>query len=86
MVFFLRLELRAIVEEESDKLEEIVAQLVLGPHKAIFEKPEESKHHHMKEMHVSSLVNRKPMSKMLVDLDTAVNVMTIATFWKLDKS
>jgi hypothetical protein len=86
MVFFLRLELRAIVEEESDKLEEIVAQLVLGPHKAIFEKLEESKHHHMKEMHVSSLVNGKPMSKMLVDLDTAVNVMTIATFWKLDKS
>ena len=79
MVFLLPREFKATSEEGSDE-EEIAARLLLDPERAIFEKPEESKHRHLKALYLNGFVNGKPMSKMLVDGGAAVNVMPIATF------
>ena len=66
-------------------MKETASQLLLDPQQAVFEKLEESKHQHLKSLYMSGFVNRKPMSKILVDGGTTVNVMPIATFQKLGK-
>ena len=50
---------------------------------AIFDKP--VKHRHLKALYVKGFVDRKPMSKMLVDGGASVNLMPYTTFRKLGK-
>jgi hypothetical protein len=59
---------------------------LLDPQKAIFDKPSESKHRHLKALYVSGFVNGKLMNKIWVDGGAAVNIMPVATFRKLKTS
>uniref|UniRef100_A0A0A9CRF3 Peptidase A2 domain-containing protein n=1 Tax=Arundo donax TaxID=35708 RepID=A0A0A9CRF3_ARUDO len=86
MVFILPQEFMASEECTSSGDEGTTAQLVLDPQQAIFEKPEESKHRHLKALYMNGFVNGKPMSKMLVDGGAAVNIMPMTTFRKLGKT
>jgi hypothetical protein len=45
--------------EDTDTEEETATQLLLDPKHAIFEKPDESKHRHLKALYVSGFVNRR---------------------------
>ena len=93
MVFILPVEFRApskYEQEESDEegsdgeeLGEVVAQLTLQSQQTIFDKP--SQHRHLKALYMKGFVDGKPMTKMLVDGDTAVNLMPYTTFCKLGK-
>jgi hypothetical protein len=60
MVVILPHEFRVVLEEELNT-EETVAQLLLDPQAAIFEKPTKSKHWHLKAPQVSEFVNGKSM-------------------------
>jgi hypothetical protein len=66
MVFTLPAEFRGAEEE--------VAQMCLDPKEAMFEKPEESSQH-LKPLYIRGHINRKPISRMLVDSSAAVNLM-----------
>jgi hypothetical protein len=74
MMFTLSAEFRGIEEE--------VAQMCLGPKKVVFEKPEESSQH-LKPLYIRGHIDRKPVSRMLVDSDAAVNLMSYTVFKKL---
>jgi hypothetical protein len=57
-----------------------------GPQQAIFDKPDESKHRHLKALYVNKFVNGKTISMILVDGGAAVvNIMPMATFRKPGK-
>ena len=71
---------------DADVVEESLAQLVLSPEQAIFEKPEGTENQQLKPLYLKGFVNGKPMSKMLVDGGAAVNLMPYATFTKLGKN
>jgi hypothetical protein len=71
--------------EDTDTEEETTTQLLLDPEQAIFEKPDESKHRHLKALYVSGFVNGRPMSKIMVDGSAVVNIMPMTTFQKLGK-
>uniref|UniRef100_A0A0A9CWK2 Peptidase A2 domain-containing protein n=1 Tax=Arundo donax TaxID=35708 RepID=A0A0A9CWK2_ARUDO len=86
MVFILPQEFMTSGECASSGDEGTTAQLVLDPQQAIFEKPEESKHRHLKALYMSGFVNGKPMSKMLVDGGATVDIMPMTTFRKLGKT
>jgi hypothetical protein len=76
MVFTLPAEFRGIEEE--------VAQMCLNPKEAMFEKPEESSQH-LKPLYIRGYIDGKPVSKMLIDGGTAVNLMTYTVFKKLGR-
>ena len=88
MVFMLPLEFRAPADQEvysdldESEYEEIVAKLTVVQ-QAIFDRP--VKHWHLKALYMKGLVDRKPMSKMLVDGGASVNLMPYTTFCKLGK-
>ena len=88
MTFLLPSEFRAPADQEvySDfdelEYEEMAAQLTLIQ-QAIFDKP--IKHRYLKALYVKGFVDRKPMSKMLVDGGASVNLMPYTTFRKLGK-
>jgi hypothetical protein len=82
MVFILPIEFRAPCkydEEEYDEEElgEAVAQLTLQSQQAIFDKP--SHHWHLKALYMKGFVDRKLMTKMLVDGGVAMNLMPYTT-------
>lgn len=77
MVFTLPMEFRAIDEAG-------IAQLSLGPRDAVFEKPDEL-NHHMRPLYIKGHVDGKPISRMLVDGDAAVNLMPYSLFKKLGR-
>nr|CAD40002.3 OSJNBb0052B05.5 [Oryza sativa Japonica Group]CAE75887.1 B1234D02.11 [Oryza sativa Japonica Group] len=85
MVFALPAEFGA-KQADVDEVEEASARLVLSPEQAIFEKPEGIENQHLKPLYINGYVNRKPMSKMMVDGGAAVNLMPYATFRKLGKN
>ena len=60
----------------------MVAKLTLIQ-QAIFDKP--VKHRYLKALYVKCFVDRKPMSKMLVDGGASINLMPYTTFSKLGK-
>ena len=60
----------------------MVAKLTVT-HLAIFDKP--VKHRHLKALYMKGFVDRKPMTKMLVDGGVVVNLMPYTTFLKLGK-
>jgi hypothetical protein len=76
MVFMLPAEFRGAEEE--------VTQMCLGPKEAVFEKPEESSQH-LKPLYVRGHIDGKPISRMLVDGDAAVNLMPYSVFRKLGR-
>jgi hypothetical protein len=74
MVFPLLAEFRGIEEE--------VAQMCLGPKEAVFEKPEESSQH-LKPLHIWGHIDKKLISRMLIDNGVVVNLMSYAMFKSL---
>jgi hypothetical protein len=74
MVFTLPAEFRGAEEE--------VAQMCLDPKEAMFEKPEESSQH-LKPLYIRGHINRKPISRMLIDRSAAVNLMPYSVFKNL---
>ena len=88
MAFLLPSEFRALADQEvyldfdESEYEEIVARLIVIQ-QAIFDKL--VKHRHLKALYVKGFIDGKPMSKMLVDGDASVNLMSYTTFCKLGK-
>jgi hypothetical protein len=66
MVFTLLAEFRGNEEE--------VAQMYLGPKEAMFKKPKESSQH-LKPLYIQGHIDGKPVSRMLIDSGSAVNLM-----------
>jgi hypothetical protein len=62
--------------------EEEVAQICLGPKEVVFMKPEESSQQ-MKPLHIRGHIDRKPISRMLIDGGAAVNLMLYFIFKNL---
>ena len=73
-------------EDHEPELEEAMAQLNLEPLPATFEKPEDDKRQHLKALFLKGFVHGKPVTKMLVDGDAAVNIMPYIMLRKLGKS
>jgi hypothetical protein len=71
MVFTLPTEFRGAEED--------VAQMCLGPKEAVFKKPEESSQH-MKPLYVQGPIDGRPISRMLIDGGTTVNLMSYSIF------
>jgi hypothetical protein len=76
MVFTLLAEFRGAEEE--------VAQMCLGPKEVMFKKPKESSQH-LKPLYVRGHIDRKPISRMLVDGGAAINLMPYSIFRKLGR-
>jgi hypothetical protein len=74
MVFTLPAEFRDIEEE--------VAQMCLNPKEVVFKKPKESSQH-LKPLYIWGHIDRKPVSRMLVDGGVALNLMLYTIFKKL---
>ena len=62
--------------------EEETAHLDFGPCEAIFLKPKDSDNH-LKALYVRGHINRKPVSRMLVDSGAIVNLMPYSLYKKL---
>jgi hypothetical protein len=58
--------------------------MCLGPKEAVFEKPEESSQH-LKPLYIQGHIDGKPISRMLIDGDTVVNLMPYSIFKKLGR-
>ncbi len=58
--------------------------MCLSPKEAVFEKPEESSQH-LKPLHIWGHIDRKPISRMLVDNGAAVNLLQYSIFKKLGR-
>jgi hypothetical protein len=76
LVFMLSVEFRGIEEE--------VTQMCLSPMEALFEKPEELSQH-LKPLYIQGHINRKPISRMLIDGGAAINLMPYSVFKKLGR-
>jgi hypothetical protein len=76
MVFTLPTKFRGAKEE--------VAQMCLDPKEVVFEKPEESSQH-LKPLYVRGHIDGKPISRMLADSGTAINLMSYSIFKKLGR-
>jgi hypothetical protein len=63
---------------------EEVAQMCLSPKEVVFEKPEESSQH-LKSLYVWGHINGKPISRMLIDDSTVINLMLYSIFKKLGR-
>jgi hypothetical protein len=63
---------------------EEVAQMCLGPKEAMFKKHEESSQH-LKSLYIQGHIDGKPISRMLIDSDTVVNLMSYSVFKKLGR-
>jgi hypothetical protein len=74
IVFTLPAEFRGVKEE--------VAQMCLSLKEAVFEKPKESSQH-LKPLYIQGHIDRKPISRMLIDGGAAVNLLPYAMFKKL---
>jgi hypothetical protein len=76
MVFTLPVEFKGAEEE--------VTQICLGPKEVIFDKLEESSQH-LKPLYVRGHINGKPISRMLIDGGTVVNLMSYSVLQKLGR-
>jgi hypothetical protein len=63
-------------------VEEEVAQISLGPEEAVFEMPEELSHH-LKSLYIRCHIDGRPISMMLIDGGTVINLMPYFMFKKL---
>jgi hypothetical protein len=62
--------------------EEEVTQMCLSPKEVMFEKPKESSQH-LKLLYVWGHIDGKPISRMLIDDGTTINLMSYSIFKKL---
>lgn len=76
MVYYLPSEFRAMGEEVE------VSQLNLGPKDAVYEKPKE-RVKHLKPLFIKGHINGTPITKMLVDDGSIVNLMPYSVFKRL---
>jgi hypothetical protein len=76
MVFTLPVEFRGAEEE--------IIQMCLGPKEVVFKKPKESSQH-LKLLYVQDHINRKSISRMLINSGAAVNLMSYSIFKKLGR-
>jgi hypothetical protein len=76
MVVFLPTEFMAPVDSNVSDEELGMAQLTLEPRQAIFEKSEDEKRQHLKALFLKGFVNRKPITRMIVDGGAAINLMS----------
>jgi hypothetical protein len=76
MVFTLSAEFRGIEEE--------VTQMCLSPKEAMFEKPKELSQH-LKPLYIRGHIDGKPVSRMLINDGTAVNLMQYTVFKKFGR-
>jgi hypothetical protein len=81
MVFVLSMEFKAPTDDEEAK-ELAMAQLTLDPMPATFDKPDEKERRHLRPLYIKGHVDGWPMTKMLVDVGAAVNVMPYAMYRK----
>jgi hypothetical protein len=65
-------------------MEEEVTQMCLSPMEALFEKPEELSQH-LKPLYIHGHINKKPISRMLIDGGAAINLMPYSVFKKLGR-
>jgi hypothetical protein len=75
MVVFLPKEFMAPVDSDVSDEERSMAQLILEPKQAIFERPEDGKRQNLKALFLKGFVNGKPVTRMLVDGGAVVNLM-----------
>jgi hypothetical protein len=75
MVIHLPKEFMAPIDLDVTNQERGMVQLTLEPTQAIFEKPEDEKRQHLKALFLKGFVNRKPITRMLVDGGATVNLM-----------
>ena len=73
-------------KDEEPELEEATAQLNLELVPAMFEKLEDDKRQHLKDLFLKGFVDGKPVRKMLVDGGASVNIMPYVMLRKLGKS
>jgi hypothetical protein len=76
MLFMMSAKFRGIEEE--------VTQMCLSPQEAVFEKPRESSQH-LKPLYIWGHIDGKPVSRMLVDGNAVVNLMSYTIFNKLGR-
>jgi hypothetical protein len=76
MVFLLLAEFRGVEEE--------IAQMFLVPNEAMFEKPEELSQH-LKLLYIRGHIDRRPISRKLIDGGVAVNLMPYSVLKKLGR-
>jgi hypothetical protein len=81
MVYVLLAEFHAPGHEEVP-----VAQLDLGPRPVIFEKPRERNYRHLKALYLKGYINGQLVSRMLVDIGVAVNIMPYLVLHRLGHS
>jgi hypothetical protein len=86
MVIFLPIEFMAPVDSDMSDEELGMTQLTLEPNQAIFEKPKDENRQHLKDLFLKGFVNRKPVTRMLMDGGVAVNVMLHTMLRKIRKS
>jgi hypothetical protein len=60
------------------------AQMCLGPKEVMFEKPEESSQH-MKPLYIRGYIDRRSISRMLINGGAAINLMPYSIFKKLER-
>jgi hypothetical protein len=76
MAFTLSAEFRGVEEE--------VTQMCLGPKEVVFKKPKESSQH-WKPLYIQSHIDGKPISRMLIDGDAVLNLISYSIFKKLGR-
>jgi hypothetical protein len=86
MVDLLPKEFMALIDLDVFDEECGMAKLTLEPTQAIFEKPENEKIQHLKALFLKGFVNGKPITRMLVDGGTTVNLMPYSMLLKIGKS
>jgi hypothetical protein len=84
MVFILPMEFKAPADDEEVE-QPATAQLTLDPVQATFDKPKEKERQHLRPLYIKGHVDCRPMTKIMVDGGSAVNVMPYATYRKLRK-
>ena len=86
MVFMLPMEFLAPFSDDKEvNLPGQIAQLALDPMTTMFEKPSDDERQHLTALFVKGMVDRQPMSKILIDVGAAINIMPYAVYRKLGK-
>ena len=86
MVFMLPMEFLApLSDDEEANFTNQIAQLVLDPMTAIFEKLADDERQHLKALFVKVRVDGQPTTKILIDGGAAINIMPYAVYRKLGK-
>jgi len=85
MVFMLPMEFLAPSSDDELEFSNQIAQLVLDPMTAIFEKSTDVERQHLKALFIKGRVDGQPMTKILIDGGAAINIMPYIVYRKLGK-